>query len=57
MKNADFGGYYYLAALTGGQGVAGSNPVAPIFSPAGEKIEQVISEQVSRRVNSAGAKE
>gem|GEM_PF-6083783 len=37
-----------LARLTGGQEVAGSNPVAPIFSPAGEKIEQENLEQEIR---------
>ena len=47
----------WLAHLTGGQGVAGSNPVAPIFLPAGKKIEQVNLEQVNSRANAAGTKE
>ncbi len=40
LKYAFLLGFYGPKHLTGGQGVAGSNPVAPIFSPAREKIEQ-----------------
>ena len=34
----------WLARLTGGQEVAGSNPVAPIFGRLRPKIEQVSAE-------------
>ena len=45
-------GAAWLARLTGGQEVAGSNPVAPIFARKRAKIEQVSTgtgEQVKRQ--------